>query len=105
MRMLMHVQLPLEPFNTAVREGTAGQKIQQILEAIRPEAVYFTEQNGHRGGTLVVNVDDASDVPKLAEPWFLTFNAEVEFRIAMTPEDLARADLGGLGKKWGSEPG
>ena len=100
MRMLMHVQLPLEPFNTAVRDGTAGQKIQRILEAVKPEAVYFSEHHGRRGGTLVVNVKDPSDVPMLAEPWFLTFNAEVEFRIAMTPEDLARANLGALGKKW-----
>ncbi len=100
MRMLMHVYLPLEPFNTAVRDGSAGQKIQRILEAIKPEAVYFTEQDGHRGGTLVVNVNDASEVPKLAEPWFLTFEAEVEFRIVMTPEDLARSNLEALGKQW-----
>lgn len=100
MRMLMHVHLPIEPFNTAVRDGTAGKKIQKILEAIKPEAVYFSEQNGQRGGTLVVNVKDPSDVPKLAEPWFLIFNAEVQFRVAMTPEDLARANLGALGKKW-----
>jgi hypothetical protein len=100
MRMLMHVHLPLEPFNTAVRDGSAGQKIQKILEAIKPEAVYFSEQSGHRGGVLVVNVNDPSDVPPLAEPWFLTFNAEVEFRIAMTPEDLGRANLDALGKKW-----
>jgi hypothetical protein len=100
MRMLMHVQMPLEPFNTAVRDGTVGRKIQQILEAIKPEASYFTEQNGRRGGIFAVNVKDSSDVPMLAEPWFLAFNAEVEFRIAMTPEDLARADLGALGKKW-----
>lgn len=44
MRMLMHVQFPLEPFNTAVRDGSAGQKIQKILEAIKPEAAYFSEQ-------------------------------------------------------------
>ena len=100
MRMLMHVQLPLEPFNTAVRDGTVGQKIKRILEAIKPEAAYFSEQNGRRGGVLVVNVKDPSDVPTLAEPWFLTFNAEVEFRIAMTPEDLSRANLDALGKKW-----
>jgi len=100
MRMLMHVQLPLEPFNAAVRDGTAGQKIQRILEAIKPEAAYFSEQDGRRGCTLVVDVKDSSDVPMLAEPWFLTFNAEVKFRIAMTPEDLARADLGALGNKW-----
>jgi hypothetical protein len=100
MRMLMHIQLPHEPFNAAVRNGTAGQKMQRILEAIKPEAAYFSETNGHRGGVLVVNVKDPSDVPVLAEPWFLTFNAEVEFRIAMTPEDLSRANLDALGKKW-----
>jgi len=100
MRMLMHVQFPLEPFNTAVRDGSAGQKIQKILEAIKPEAAYFSEHSGRRGCTLVVNVNDSSDVPSLAEPLFLTFNAEVEFRIAMTPEDLGRANLDALGKKW-----
>lgn len=100
MRVLMNVRFPLEPFNTLVRDGSVGQKMQKILEAIKPEAAYFTEHDGHRGGVLVVNMKDASDIPALAEPWFLTFNAEVEFRIAMTPEDLARADLGALGKKW-----
>jgi hypothetical protein len=48
-----------------------------------------------------VNVVDSSEVPAFAEPWFLTFNAQVEFRIAMTPEDLGRANLDALGKKWG----
>lgn len=100
MQMLMHVQLPLEPFNSAVRDGSVGAKIRRILDAIKPEAAYFTEQQGQRGATLVVNVKDSSDVPTLAEPWFLTFNAKVEFRIAMTPEDLGRANLDGLGKQW-----
>ena len=100
MRMMMHIELPLEPFNTAVRDGSVGAKMQKILEALKPEAAYFSEHNGKRGGTLVVNINDASDVPTFAEPWFLTFNANVEFRIAMTPEDLARAGLEALGKKW-----
>jgi hypothetical protein len=100
MRMLMHVHFPLEPFNASVRDGSVGRKMQAILEAIKPEAAYFTEQNGRRGATLVVNVKDPSDVPVLAEPWFLTFNAEVEFRVAMTPDDLGRANLDALGKKW-----
>jgi hypothetical protein len=98
--MLMHLQFPLEPFNSYVKDGSAGQKIQKILEAIKPEATYFTEQHGHRGGTLVVNLKDASEVPLFAEPWFLTFNAHVEFRVAMTPEDLGRANLEAHGKKW-----
>ena len=100
MRMLMNVEFPLEPFNSAVRDGSIGQKMQSILEAMRPEVAYFSERHGKRGGTFVVNVNDPSDVPVLAEPWFLTFNAEVEFRVAMTPEDLGRAGLDSLGKKW-----
>ncbi len=49
---------------------------------------------------MIVNIDSPSDIPRLAEPWFLTFNAEVEFRVAMSPEDLGHADLDSLGKKW-----
>ncbi len=101
MRMLMHVHFPLEPFNSAVREGTAGGQIQRIMEAIKPEAAYFSEQHGQRGATLVVNVDGPSDVPRLAEPFFLTFEAEVEFRICMSPEDLGKAGLDELGQEWG----
>ncbi len=50
MRMLMHLQFPVEPFNSAVRDGSVGTKIRKILEAVKPEAAYFTEQNGQRGG-------------------------------------------------------
>jgi hypothetical protein len=100
MRMMMLVQFPPEPFNTAVRNGTTGSKMKQILDAIKPEHVWFSEREGKRGGILIVNVDSPSDIPRLAEPWFLTFNAEVEFRIAMTPEDLGRAGLDSLGKQW-----
>jgi hypothetical protein len=100
MRMMMFVRFPVEPFNTAVRNGTAAAKVKQILEDAKPEHVWFSEHEGKRGGVLVVNLAGPSDVPRLAEPWFLAFNAEVEFKIAMTPDDLGRADLDALGKKW-----
>ena len=51
---------------------------------------------------LVVNVEDASQIPAYAEPWFLTFDADVKFRPVMTVEDLGRANLEALGKKWSS---
>ncbi len=100
MRMLLNVIFPHEPFNTAVRNGTVGATLSQILEDIKPEAVYFTEQNGHRGATLIVNINRPSEVPSLAEPWFLNFNADCHIRIVMTPEDLQQAGLEELGKKW-----
>jgi hypothetical protein len=98
--MLLHLKIPHEPFNTAVKDGSAGTKIQRILHEQKPEAVYFTEYQGHRGAILIINLDNPSKVPAFAEPWFLTFNADCEFHIVMTPEDLAKAGLDELGKKW-----
>jgi hypothetical protein len=100
MRMLLNVKFPLDKFNAAVRDGTVGKKIKAILDDLKPEAVYFTEQNGCRGAILIVNVEEPSQVPKFAEPWFLQFDATCEFRIVMGPEDLGKAGLDALGKKW-----
>lgn len=101
MRMLIHVHFPNEEFNEAVRDGTAGKKLRNILSEAAPEAVYFLETEGHRSVMLIVQVEHSREIPALAEPWFLTFNAKTEFRIAMSPDDLAQAGLEELGGKWG----
>jgi hypothetical protein len=101
MRMLLNVTIPHEPFNTLVREKKAGQILGRILQELTPEAVYFTEENGTRGVLLVINVMDPSRVPSFSEPFFLNFNADCRFRIVMSPEELGRAGLDELGKKWG----
>lgn len=100
MRILLNVRIPHREFNAAVKDGSVGSKISRILEHIKPEAVYFTEQHGQRGAVLVVDLADPSKIPALAEPWFLTFNADVEFRVAMTPDDLQKSGLDKLGKQW-----
>lgn len=101
MRMLLKITLPHEQFNAAVKDGSAGTKTDAILEDAKPEAVYFTEMNGVRNIIIIVDLKDPSKIPALAEPWFLTFNANVEFHAVMRPEDLANAGLDELGKKWG----
>ena len=100
MRMLLNVSVPHEPFNTFVRDGTAGQKIGRIVDEIKPEAIYFTEQGGRRGAVVIVDLPEPSKIPALAEPWFLTFNADVEFRVVMSPADLQKAGLDEIGKSW-----
>lgn len=99
--MLVNVTCPVEPFNTMVRNGTAGEVMGQIIESTKPESIYFTEIDGTRSVVMVVEVSNASDVPSIAEPWYLNFEAECEFRIAMSPDDLMNANLEKLGKKWG----
>ena len=100
MRMLLQVRIPHEQFNAAVRNGTAGTKLNRILEETKAEAVYFTEFGGQRGAIMIVEMADPSKIPMYAEPWFLTFNADVEFHAVMTPDDLKKAGLDALGKKW-----
>ncbi len=100
MKMLVNVTFPIEPFNSMVKSGTAGEIIGRVVDDIKPEVIYFTELDGNRGAVMVVDVPSASAVPKIAEPWYLNFEAECEFKIAMTPDDLMQADLISLGKKW-----
>ena len=105
MRMLLKVNIPVETGNKAAREGTLGKTIQQILQAQRPGAAYFVAENGQRCGFLVVNLDNASKIPALAEPWFLAFNAGVELYPLMTPEDLQKAsgDIESCARTYGQE--
>ena len=101
MRMLIQVKIPNEPFNTAVRNGSVGQTMERVLSETKPEAVYFTEYDGKRGAIMIVDIADPSKIPALYEPWFLSFNAEVAGHLVMSPEDLRKAGLEALGKKWG----
>ena len=100
MRILLNVKIPHEPFNTLVREGKAGSIIKKIIKELEPESIYFTEQGGTRGAVAIVNINDPSQIPSFSEPFFLNFNADCEFRIAMSPEDLEKAGLDELGRKW-----
>lgn len=100
MRILVHAKIPHESFNAAVRKGTAGATLNRIVEETKPEAVYFTEYDGRRSAIMIVDLADPSKVPALAEPWFLSFNADVEFHVVMSPQELGRAGLEAIGKKW-----
>jgi len=100
MKILANIEFPLEPFNSMIRNGTIGATLGGILEAIKPEAAYFYSPNGCRGGTFIFNIDDVSQIPKIAEPFFLKFNAKFDYNLVMSPQDIAQAQLDDIGKKW-----
>jgi hypothetical protein len=87
----MKVSIPVEAGNKAAKSGKLGTTIQSILDDAKPEAAYFSAENGMRGGYIFLELDDASQIPAVAEPWFLAFNATVEIMPVMVPADLAQA--------------
>ena len=100
MRTMFKISLPPEPFNTLAREGVVGQKIGRIVEETKPESIYFTGNKYGRGVVAVYDIQEGSGFPAVAEPWFLTFNAEIEYDAAITPEELGEAGLDEIVKKW-----
>lgn len=91
MRFLVKVNIPVEAGNEAAKAGKLGTTIQSILEELKPEAAYFTDDNGQRTAFLIVDMQDASQIPAVAEPWFLAFNASIHIHMVMVLEDLAKA--------------
>ena len=91
MRMMLQVVMPIETANAAIRSGQFSTFIQKALTDLKPEAAYFTETTGTRSGYIFFDMKDASDLPAIAEPWFLALNATVSVKPAMTPQDLGGA--------------
>ena len=91
MRFFLKAEWPVECGNEAIKSGNLPKTIQSILDDLKPEAAYFVASNGKRTACIFLNLDDASEIPRVCEPWFLAFNASVEIIPAMVPEDLAKA--------------
>ena len=91
MRFMLTFRIPMDEGNELIKSGNLGETMQSVLEDLKPEAAYFGDIEGARGGYLVVNMDDASQIPAIAEPLFLGMGATVQIHPVMTPEDLQKA--------------
>jgi hypothetical protein len=91
MRMMLKVNMATQAANELARQGKLGSTIQSILADLKPEAAFFTDDDGERTGFIFFDLADSSAIPAVAEPWFLALNARLTFRPVMNSEDLGRA--------------
>jgi hypothetical protein len=94
MRFMISARVPTERANALMKDGTFTQTLQSIMEDLKPEAAYFTDVDGARGGYFIVNMDDPSELPAMAEPLFHGLGATIQVHLVMTPGDLQRGTPG-----------
>jgi len=102
--MLLRVSIPVDAGNAAAKAGTLGSTVEQILADLKPEAAYwYADDSGNRSGSIVFDMKDPSEIPAVAEPWFLAFKARVSLRPIMNTQDLAKAgpSIGKAAKQYG----
>lgn len=91
MRFMIKAEMPVERANDLAEEEKLGETLQSILEDLEPEAAYFSLSSGNRTAYVFVDIEDASEIPAFAEPFFLALEADLEIVPVMTPEDLEKA--------------
>lgn len=91
MKFLIRATMEVEAGNHLCRDKEMNQKMEAVMSDVRPESVYFGIEKGQRTVLCLVNVESASDIPRIAEPFWLAFKANVEFTPVMSSEDFKRA--------------
>ncbi|MEV0979723.1 hypothetical protein [Streptomyces sp. NPDC049915] len=97
MRVLLRAEMDTDKANDAVRNGTLGKLMQEAMEQIKPEAAYFTADNGHRCAYFVFDMQDSSQMPVISEPFFQNLGAQVSYTPVMNPDDVQKG-LSQLGR-------
>jgi hypothetical protein len=90
MRTLLKATLEVTASNNAIKDGSLPKLMQQVMERLKPEASYFTAMDGCRTCIMVFDLKDPSEIPSIAEPFFLQLNAKVEFSPVMNADDLKK---------------
>jgi hypothetical protein len=75
-------------------KGNMEATINKIMEDVRPKEAYFTVDKGQRTIYFIVDVEKASDMPKMLEPLWLALEADVDIIPAMSASDFAAAAPG-----------
>jgi hypothetical protein len=103
MRMMVTFRFPNDSGNDTVRTGKIAEIFKNLMDDIKPEAAYMYPVDGQRGGHVIINMSDSSDVAKVAERFWFGLKADITMTPVMNPEDLQKGlgDISGIVKRFG----
>ncbi|MFE7517021.1 hypothetical protein [Streptomyces sp. NPDC057540] len=90
MRMLLKVQMDTQASNDAIKQGRLLKLMEDALQELRPEAAYFTVEDGCRTAYVFFDLADPAQMPKISEPFFMEIGARIHYSPVMNPDDLRR---------------
>ena len=90
MRMMLKVTIPVEAGNKAIADGSLPKTMQSAIQNLKPEAAYFVAENGLRTAMFFFNMEDSSQIPVIAEPFFMDMNAALTLVPVMNADELKK---------------
>lgn len=90
MRMMLRLTFPTNIATDAIKGGAFQKAMEATMNKLKPEAAYFMAHNGCRSAMLFFEMQDASEIPSIAEPLFAALNAEIELQPVMNADDLKK---------------
>lgn len=93
MRMMLRVRIDTAKANEAIRSGLLPKTIEKFASRAKPEASYFTVDNGVRTAFFVFDMKESSQMPLLGEDLFMSLGADLHLTPVMNADEL-RTGLG-----------
>jgi hypothetical protein len=90
MRMCMKMTIDTEAGNRAIKDGTLPKIMQTLTKEIKPEASYFTLQDGQRTAFYFFTMTESMQMPIILEPLFMSLQAKVEITPTMNADELMK---------------
>ena len=90
MKFLVRLHMPTEHGNRMLQDPNFQNKLEDMLNQIKPEAVYFTPVEGERGIYMIVNLASADMLARTFEPLWQALNCKLDLTPVMELSDLKK---------------
>ncbi|MFD9206386.1 hypothetical protein ACFVZM_08890 [Streptomyces sioyaensis] len=88
MRMVLKARIPIQARNEVIRSGRLPKVMESALAALKPEAAYFTLDDGEQTAFFYFDMQESWQMPTLLESFFMDLHAKVSLQPVMNADDL-----------------